>query len=296
MNTNIIEIVVIIFAPLIGTMLGASTVFWTNKLWNKKIERIAFSFTTGVMLAVSFLLVVESSADGHSEKSIIIGLILGFLLMFILEWIAPHNHANSKEIKTEINEELGSEQKKEYGKVEDKKTNQVKTDDIKESQRFWKIAFKLLSAVTIHNIPEGISIGAMAAGLLMGNEFISLGSAIAIVIGVAIHNIPECALISISFGRGKVSRKRAFWYSTISGIVEVIFIVGTLYFIKNLNMKIEELPILLSFASGTIAYVTAVELIPRAFIGITEEHEKRNLIIIFILGFALMCGLEMILG
>jgi ZIP family zinc transporter len=147
----------------------------------------------------------------------------------------------------------------------------------------------LVLAVTLHNIPEGMAVGVVAAGALTGEIGISMAGALALAIGLAIQNIPEGAIISLPLRSAGNSRKRAFAYGTLSGIVEPIAAILTIVFIEHL---IGIFPYMLAFAAGAMIYVVVEELIP-------ESHDGRHSnapTIAFAIGFALMMVLDVALG
>ena len=147
----------------------------------------------------------------------------------------------------------------------------------------------LLFAVTLHNIPEGMAVGVVFAGMLSGNAGITLASAFALSLGIALQNFPEGAIISLPLRANGLSRNRAFLYGALSGAVEPI---GALATILLTRVMVPILPYLLCFAAGAMIYVVVEELIPEAQQG---EHSKSGTIGTA-LGFALMMVLDIALG
>ena len=146
----------------------------------------------------------------------------------------------------------------------------------------------LILAVTIHNIPEGISSGAVFAGLLMNNSEVTLAGAFALSIGIAIQNIPEGFIVSLPV-RGEKGRKKAFLYGMLSGIVEPIGGGITILLASKITPL---LPYLLAFAAGAMIYVVVEELIPES-----AEGTHSNIGTVgFALGFVLMMMLDVALG
>ena len=147
----------------------------------------------------------------------------------------------------------------------------------------------LLFSVTLHNIPEGMAVGVCFAGFLAGNIGITLISAMALSIGIAIQNIPEGAIISMPLKIEGKSKLKAFIYGVLSGIVEPIAAIFT---ILLLNIVVPSLPYLLAFAAGAMIYVVIEELIPEMHSG-----NKSSLGIIGVtLGFTIMMILDIALG
>ena len=147
----------------------------------------------------------------------------------------------------------------------------------------------LLFSVTLHNIPEGMAVGVCFAGFLAGNAGIDLLEAMLLAIGIAIQNIPEGAIISMPLKMEGESKKRAFIYGVLSGIVEPISALITMLL---LNIVVPLLPYLLSFAAGAMIYVVIEELVPEIHVG-----SKSKLGVIGVtLGFVIMMILDIALG
>ena len=144
-------------------------------------------------------------------------------------------------------------------------------------------------AVTLHNIPEGMAVGVALAGAICGNSTITITAAIALSIGIAIQNFPEGAIISMPLKEQGNSKTKSFLYGTLSGIVEPIFGLLTI-FLTSIVVPI--LPYLLSFASGAMIYVVVEELIPESQIG---KHSNLGTIG-FSIGFIIMMILDVALG
>ena len=135
--------------------------------------------------------------------------------------------------------------------------------------------FLLLSAITLHNIPEGMAVG-LAFALAADGE--SLAGAFALALGIGVHNFPEV------YQAGK-SKRRAFWTGVLSGAVEPLF--GALVVLAAAGIH-ALMPWLLSFAAGAMLYVVAEELLPRA--------GGRRGTCGFLVGFLLMMILDVALG
>ena len=147
----------------------------------------------------------------------------------------------------------------------------------------------LALAVTIHNLPEGMAVGVVFAGTQDGQADISLMSALAMSIGIAIQNIPEGAIISMPMRAAGNSRWRSFFIGSLSGVVEP---VGGLLIILLASLFLPAMPYLLAFAAGAMLYVVVEELIPEASNG---THSNLSTIG-FALGFVLMMVLDVVMG
>ena len=147
----------------------------------------------------------------------------------------------------------------------------------------------LFLAVTLHNIPEGMAVGAVFAGLLADNEVVSLMGAFTLAIGITIQNFPEGAIISMPVYATDTGKKQAFLYGILSGAVEPL---GALLTIALSRYLIPVMPYLLSFAAGAMIYVVVEELIPEA----AREEPSSVTTMGFAVGFALMMALDVALG
>ncbi len=147
----------------------------------------------------------------------------------------------------------------------------------------------LVLAVTLHNIPEGMAVGAVYAGLRSGSALISSGGALALALGIAIQNFPEGAIISLPLRAEGESRSRSFWLGVLSGAVEPIFGVLT---VLAASLIVPAMPVLLSFAAGAMLYVVVEELIPEMSAG---KHSNIG-VLSFSMGFSLMMALDVALG
>lgn len=247
--------------PFIGTTLGSFLVFFIKGDLNAKVQKFLLGFASGVMIAASvwsLLIPAIDANDGYlSWLFPSLGFLLGILFLLILDSIIPHLHLSSD-----------------------------KPEGVKSKL---KRTTMLILAVTIHNIPEGMAVGVVFAGLLSGNADISLAGAYALSLGIAIQNFPEGAIISMPLRAEGNSRFKSFLYGTLSGVVEPIGALAIIYLSK---LFVPILPILLSFAAGAMIYVVVEELIPEANYG---EHSNIGVIGVSI-GFVLMMILDVALG
>ena len=147
----------------------------------------------------------------------------------------------------------------------------------------------LMLAVTLHNIPEGMAVGVVYAGYASGNSLISLSAALALSLGIAIQNVPEGAIISMPLYERGWSLKKAAFYGILSGIVEPIGAVLTIYFATQI---IPLMPYFLSFAAGAMLYVVVEELIPE----MSQGHHSDIGVLCFSLGFSVMMVLDVALS
>lgn len=252
-----------IFIPFLGTALGSACVFFMKKELGESIQRMLTGFAAGVMVAASIwslLIPAIEQADSMGKFSFTpaaVGFWLGILFLLFLDHIIPHLHRNSEE------------QEGPHAGL--------------------KNTTMLLLAVVIHNLPEGMAVGVVYAGLMMGNETVSLSGALALSIGIAIQNFPEGAIISMPLRARGMSKGRAFVYGVLSGVVEPI---GALLVILASGFLVPALPYFLSFAAGAMIYVVVEELIPE----MSEEPHSDIGTIAFAAGFTVMMILDVALG
>ncbi len=260
MNTNIISGIMI---PFIGTSLGAACVFFMKNELKLSVQRALSGFAAGVMVAASIWSLIipamEQCADMGKLGFIpaFVGFWMGALFLLVLDSAIPHLHLNAE--------------KAEGPKARLKRTTMM------------------VLAVTLHNIPEGMAVGVVFAGLTSGNALITSGGALALALGIAIQNFPEGAIISMPLCAEGNSKGKAFLYGVLSGAVEPI---GAFLTIVAASFIVPAMPYLLSFAAGAMMYVVVEELIPEM-----SEGEHSNIgVIMFVLGFTLMMALDVALG
>jgi ZIP family zinc transporter len=147
----------------------------------------------------------------------------------------------------------------------------------------------MVTAVTIHNIPEGMAAGVVFAGWMAGSKGITLTGAIVLSLGLAIQNFPEGAIVSMPLKAEGESKLKAFLLGVMSGAVEPLAGLITIF---AFSMIVSSLPYMFSFAAGAMIYVVVEELIPEMSEG---DHSNAG-VIFFAVGFTLMMTLDVALG
>jgi len=147
----------------------------------------------------------------------------------------------------------------------------------------------MVLAVTLHNIPEGMAVGVVYAGLRSGSAEITAGGALALSLGIAIQNFPEGAIISMPLHAEGAGRAKAFGFGVLSGAVEPLFGFVT---VLAAGLILPAMPYLLSFAAGAMLYVVVEELIP----DMAQGRHSHVGVLMFTLGFSLMMALDVALG
>lgn len=258
------KIVLGLILPFFGTALGAGCVFFLKNELKAGVQKALLGFASGVMVAASVwsLLIPAMNMSEHMGKLAFlpaaVGLLLGMGFLLFMDKTIPHMHMGC--------------------------------DEVEGHACGLKKSTMLVLAVTLHNIPEGMAVGVVFAGMIAQNVEITLAGAFALSIGIAIQNFPEGAIISLPLRSEEgLSKKRAFGMGALSGIVEPISAVITLVLSEYLTPV---LPYLLAFAAGSMLYVVVEELIPES-----SEGEHSNIGTIgFALGFTLMMILDVALG
>ena len=253
-----------LLVPFMGTVVGSAFVFFMRHEMNAIVQKALLGFASGVMVAASVwsLLIpaLEFNSDTNSAPQIVpavVGFLSGMAFLLFIDYITPHLH-------------LGT------SKPEGPHSRLSRTA-------------MLMLAVTIHNLPEGMAVGAVLAGAAESHVGISTAGALAMSVGIAIQNVPEGAIISMPMRAAGNSRWRSFVIGSLSGAVEPL---GGLAVILLTAWLTPAMPYLLAFAAGAMLYVVIEELIPEASTG---EHSNMSTVG-FALGFVLMMTLDVVLG
>lgn len=256
-------LVIGLLIPLLGTMLGAAFVFLMKNEMSPRFQKSLLGFASGVMVAAAVwsLLIpameMEEAKGAWSVLPAAAGFLLGIGFLLVVDELTPHLH-------------IGSD------KPEGPRSHLSRTA-------------MLALAVTIHNLPEGMAVGVVFAGAEANTSGLSLASALAVSIGIAIQNVPEGAIISMPMRAAGNSKWRSFFIGSMSGAVEPL---GGLIVVLLVSMMTPVLPYMLAFAAGAMFYVVVEELIPEA-----SEGEHSNLSTIgFAIGFVLMMVLDVVMG
>ena len=252
---------------LVSTTLGSAAVFFFHrKAISPRTNQVFVGFAAGIMLAASVFSLILPSLESEVAYMppiavVVLGFLLGVFFLYGLDRLVPHLHSK-------------------VGKEEG-----IRNTHLKKTT-------KMFLAVTLHNIPEGLSVGisfgvALASASSTGDPLI-LMSALALAIGIGLQNVPEGAVVSLAM-RNEMPSKKAFLYGAFSGAVEPLAgIAGLLlaYYVTPL------LPWALSFAAGSMVYVIIEDMVPDA----REEHDNHCGMFAFIAGFLLMMVLDVVLG
>ena len=257
------QIVQGIMIPFAGTSLGAACSLFMRGRMNSLIQHSLIGFAAGVMVAASVWSLIipameESAALGKlAFMPAAVGVWAGALFLLLLDHVVPHLHQD--------------------------------TDEPEGPHSSLKRTTMLLLAVTLHNIPEGMAVGVVYAGMVAGHGEISAAGALALSLGIAIQNFPEGAIISMPLRAGGWGRVKAFAGGVASGVVEPIAAALT---VVASSLVVPALPYFLGFAAGAMLYVVVEELIPEMSAG---KHSNVATLT-FMAGFTVMMVLDVALG
>ena len=255
------ELLLGVLVPFFGTCLGAFLVFFLKDNFNPKLNKIMLGFAGGVMIASSIWSLIIPAINQSKYMAFwrfipaFCGICLGVLFMLLLDKFCLNLSDKSQKINSNLYR--------------------------KNILLFW--------VVTVHNIPEGLAVGVVLASAYFGNFEISIVSALALSVGIAVQNIPEGLIVSMPLISDNISKKRAFGFGVLSGIVEPIFACLAIFLTKIIEPI---LPYLLSFAAGAMIYVSIEELIPESHF---EDNSKLSTIS-FVVGFLIMMILDILLS
>ena len=248
--------------PFLGTSLGAALVFFLKKQISPGVQKALTGFAAGVMVAASFWSLLQPALESSADMGTLaflpasLGFLIGVGFLLALDMIVPHMHM-------------------------DKQHEGPKSG--------FKRTTKLILAVTLHNIPEGMAVGVVYAGFLAGDTGITAAGALALAIGIAIQNFPEGAIVSMPLLAEGMPRQKTFWMGVLSGAVEP---VAGLLTLLAAGLVTPVMPYFLAFAAGAMMYVVVEELIPE----MSEGRHSNVGTVFFSLGFVVMMILDVTLG
>lgn len=258
-----LEVFCALSLPFAGTVLGAACVFFIRGDMDERVRHGLMGFAAGVMTAASVwgLLIPAMEQSEHMGKwsffPAFVGVWLGIAFLLLMDHAAPHLHGSGHE-----EEEAAS--------------------GLSRSVR-------LMLAVILHNIPEGMAIGVLCAGWLTGQSGLKLSAVAALSLGLAIHNFPIGAIISMPLRGEGASLTKSFACGALAGAVQP---AGAILMICLAELLTPLQPYLLGFAAGTMLHVVVEDLIPEMS---SDKHSNIGTIC-FAAGFTVMMALDAVLG
>jgi len=251
-----------ILIPFMGTSLGAAMVFILRRDISASLQKILTGFAAGVMVAASFWSLLQPALESSAPLGSLAflpaaaGFLIGMGFLLALDMLTPHMHMDKQH---------------------------------EGPQSRLRRTTKLILAVTLHNIPEGMAVGVVYAGFLSGGAGISAAGALALAIGIAIQNFPEGAIVSMPLLAEGMPRGKTFLMGVFSGAVEPAAAVLTLL---AAGLVTPVMPYFLAFAAGAMMYVVVEELIPE----MSEGKHSNVGTVAFAMGFVVMMILDVTLG
>lgn len=246
------------------TVLGASAVFLFRKKESRFAQRAFLGFAAGVMIAASVWSLLIPAIERAEEAGQVGwipaagGFVLGALFLMGLHALLPHLHPGES-------------------RPEGLPSN-------------WRRPTLLFTAVTLHNVPEGMSVGLLfAMAAQQGGDPALVGMAVALALGIGIQNVPEGAAVALPLMQEGMSAPKAFAMGALSGLAEPVFGCLVVLFAGVVSPYMSWM---LAFSAGAMVYVVVEELIPEAHLG---EHSNVGTMGV-IAGFLVMMVLDVALG
>ncbi len=247
------------------TAVGAASVFLVRTI-DKRTLDIMLGIAAGVMVSASFwsllLPAIEIPTRGGMGSMAwvpaVAGFVIGGLSIWGMDKILPHLHPNLPP-----------------SLAEGPRTGLRRTA-------------LMVSAITMHNFPEGMAVGIAFGAAALGLPESSMGAAIALAIGIGLQNFPEGLIISVPLRQEGISAAKSFWYGQLSAVIEPLAGVAGALFI---HLAQQLLPYLFGFAAGAMIFVVVEEVIP--------AYQGKNIdlaTIGFLIGFVVMMGLDIGFG
>ncbi len=246
------------------TAVGAAGVFFFKTV-NRKVLDGMLGFAAGVMIAASYWSLLAPAIEMAEQSGVpgwipaTTGFLLGGAFLWGVDKLLPHLH-------------LG-----------------LPIEEAEGIRTSWRRSVLLVTAITLHNFPEGLAVGVAFGAAAAGLPSASVAGAVALAIGIGLQNFPEGMAVSVPLRREGMSRLKSFWYGQLSGTVEPIAgVLGA----SAVLLIAPILPYALAFAAGAMIYVVVEELIPESQLETITDVATVGAM----LGFAVMMTLDVALG
>lgn len=253
-----------LLVPLAGTTIGAALPFIMGREPGPRLTKSLLGFASGIMISASVFSLLIPAMEMSEEVGTAgwipasIGFLAGVAFLLAMDTFMPHWHLGADSPEGTEAKSLGR-------------------------------PIMLLLSMALHNLPEGMAVGVLFAGVISGEATVTVAGAIALATGIALQNIPETAVVSAPLRAAGVSAGKSFGLAFLSGIVEPIGAVVAILLAGSITPF---LPFLLSFAAGAMIFVVIEELIPETQVG---EHSNLG-VVGAALGFVLMMMLDVMFG
>ncbi|MDR2183730.1 MAG: ZIP family metal transporter [Clostridiales bacterium] len=252
---------ILLGATWIATTIGAALVMFFKRS-DSQMSHIMLGFAAGVMIVAAFwqllqpaIEIAEERFGGNAIFPVLGGFLVGCLTILLLDMFLAHR----KKIR-----------------------------DAKGEQGFrFKKSFMMVSAISIHNLPEGFAVGVLIGTLGSNFQTEQLMALLPVIIAIALHNLPEGTVVSVSFRNEGLSKFKSFFLGQVAGLTEFIASVAGFLVVVSLDGI---LPYALAFAAGAMIWVAVHELIPEC-----QKNKERHpyyATIGIIVGIAIMLALS----
>ncbi len=246
------------------TAAGAAVVFTAHRVHQRLLDSM-LGFAAGVMLAASYWSLLAPAIEIAEQGPVpawvapAVGLLLGCAALWAMDKVLPHLHVG------------------------------LPLEEAEGLSLPWRRPVLLVSAITLHNVPEGLAVGVAFGGVVAGVPSTSVAAALALTLGIAIQNFPEGVAVAMPLRAEGMGRLRSFWYGQLSALVEpAAAVIGAAAVVYAVPI----LPYALSFAAGAMIYVVVEELIPESHRAGSADLATVSLIV----GFVVMMILDVALG
>jgi zinc transporter, ZIP family len=252
------------FALWAMTALGSGVVLVHREPGRRLLDTL-LGFTAGVMLAASYFSLLAPALDLSRGGAVpawlppAAGFLVGGLTLWGLDKLLPHLHPG------------------------------VTDEEPEGPPTGWRRATLLFLAVTLHHVPEGLAVGVAFGAAALGAREATIGTALALAVGLGLQNMPEGVAVAVSMRREGMSPARSFLYGQSTGVVEPLAAALGAAVVVGAQAV---LPYALGFAAGAMIFVVIEELVPECqACGNTDIATLGA-----ILGFALMMVLDIALA
>ena len=278
-------IVITSISGVLGTGLGGVAGVVLKRESNKSVS-LLLSFAAGIMLAVvcfdlmsePIQMMKEGSLDWYTPLIVAIAVIAGYAVVYLLNFVIDkHTNPEVKHVDAQ------------HPTTADDLDELIHSDHMQahknSNKKLFTAGLVMLSAIALHNMPEGMVIGASYAGTenLLSNLFSGSGFIMAIVIGL--HNVPEGMAVSVPLVSGGMGKIKATLLTALSGLPTVFgALIG--YALGGINQIM--LTLSLGFASGAMLYVVFGELLPEAILMWKSKLPALSVFVGVVVGFLLV--------